>query len=307
MSEYLVTGAAGFIGAAVARRLLGEGHAVTTIDNLSTGAESNLPSGCRFIEGDASDPATIRRLEDRRFDSILHLAGQSGGIPSFRDPVHDLQSNTTSTLRLLKFARDTGCLSFVYASSMAVYGDPAQLPVAEDAPLRPNSFYGVGKLASEHYLRLYAGMGINCVALRLNNVYGIGQDLSNHDQGMVSIYLGKALNERRIVVKGSLDRFRDFVHVDDVVEAFIRASNSPGQVGFVAYNVATGRGTTVRDLIDMLARALPFAVSVEVSDGTAGDQFGIYCSPAAIAEGLGWRPSISVEDGIPDLVRAVAA
>ncbi len=191
MRNVLVTGAAGFIGSAVARRLIELGDTVTTIDNLSTGAPENIPAACEVIIGDTSDPNVIAELGDQRFDVVFQIAGQSGGIPSFQDPVYDLHSNVSSTLMLLDVAHRTGCPAFVYASSMAVYGDPNTIPVSEDAAPHPKSFYAVGKMASEHYLRLYSDYGMRCTALRLNNVYGPGQNLSNLNQGMVKYLKGR--------------------------------------------------------------------------------------------------------------------
>src|SRR4029079_8254772 len=125
------------------------------------------------------DPETICKLENYHFNAIYHIAGQSGGVPSFDDPVYDLKANVLSTLMLLDYAKRCGSPTFVYASSMAVYGDPVALPVTECTKLKPKSFYAVGKVASESYLRLYAEQGLGCIALRLNNTYGPGQDLAN--------------------------------------------------------------------------------------------------------------------------------
>jgi UDP-glucose 4-epimerase len=302
VADLLVTGAAGFIGSALARALLAQGHTVATIDNLTTGRRVNVPAACDFIEGDVADPASTRALGGRRFDAIFHLAGQSGGIRSFRDPFYDLAANVTSTLRVLEYAREVGTPSVVYASSMSVYGDPHVLPVRESDPVEPKSPYGVGKLASEHYLRLYAEDGPAGTALRLNNVYGAGQDLLDFDQGMASIFLGQAIADRRIVVKGPRDRFRDFVHVSDVVEAFIRAWSIPGADRFRIYNVATGRKTHVSELLDLIRGALPFDVAVEFAGETPGDQFGIFSSFDRIKDELGWIPKFSVEDGIKGMV-----
>jgi UDP-glucose 4-epimerase len=298
LRNVLVTGAAGFIGSAVARRLIELGEAVTTIDNLSTGSTENIPSACAVIIGDASDPGVLATLGDRHFDVIFHIAGQSGGIPSFQDPVCDLHSNVTSTLRLLDIAHRSGCSTFVYASSMAVYGDPDTVPVSEDASLRPKSFYAVAKMASEHYLRLYADYGMQCTALRLNNVYGPGQDLSNLNQGMVSIFLGQAIENRHIHVKGSSRRFRDFVYIDDVVESFVRVGIGGMPSRYTTYNVATARATTVEELIEILRRNLPFDIEVRYEGSTPGDQFGITCSYKRIAFELGWRPTVGIEEGL---------
>ena len=220
MGKYLVTGAAGFIGSALAKSLIEEGSEVVTIDNLSTGFRSNIPDGVVFLEGDCQDQKILDQLHSNKFDAIYHIAGQSSGEISFDDPVYDLQTNTQSTLQLLQLCRQTDCKKVIYASSMSVYGQVPDEPIDETWKARPQSFYGVGKLASEHYLRIFRQFGIATASLRLFNTYGPGQNLENLRQGMVSIFLAQALRDKRIHVKGSPDRFRDFVYIDDVVQSF---------------------------------------------------------------------------------------
>ena len=302
MATYPVTGAAGFIGGAVAKRLVEQGHEVVTIDNLSTGFREAVPEGVHFVEGDCQDAAVVRSLDRWTFDAMFHIAGQSSGEISFDNPVYDLQTNTQSTLLLLKHAAATGCRKFLYAGTMSVYGDQPDRPVREDAVPWPKSFYGVGKIASEHYLRIYhEHYGIDCAALRLFNVYGPGQNMENLRQGMVSIYLAQAIGSRHIIVKGSPDRFRDFVYIDDVVDAFL--SFLPVSVGYGFYNVATGKKTTVGALLEALRKALPFETTVEFAAGTPGDQFGITGDVAAIAEATGWRPATDLDRGLHAMVQ----
>ena len=299
--NYLVTGAAGFIGAAIAGRLIKEGHACTTIDNLFTGSREHVPEGCEFIEGDVSDPALIASLAGRRFDAILHIAGQSSGEVSFDDPVYDLHTNTQSTILLLKLAREIGCRRFLYASSMSVYGDHDPPKCGENTAAVPKSFYAVGKLASENYMRIYSGYGIACTALRFFNVYGIGQNLSNLRQGMASIFLAMAIKDRHITVKGSKDRFRDFVYVDDVADAVIRCLER--EEGYACYNVCTGIATRVETVVETIRGNLPYEVTVEYSGATPGDQFGIYGDYGKLKNELGWEPKTDFASGMEKMVR----
>lgn len=301
--NYLVTGAAGFIGAALAQRLVNEGHVVVTIDNLSTGSIENIPNGVEFIKGDTFSPEVIDKLENRKFDAIYHIAGQSGGVTCWSDPIYDLNSNVASTLLLLDYAKENGIKKFIYASSMSVYGDENPCPVTEDADIKPKSFYAVGKNASEHYMRIYSEQyGIKCTALRLNNTYGPGQNMENLMQGMVSIFLAHALKNKHITVLGDKNRFRDFVYIDDTVNAFILAENGQEKDLYNVYTVATNRKTTCEQLIDLMKRYLPFEITVEYKGSTRGDQFGIYCSYDKIHDALGFTPQVALEDGLKTMI-----
>lgn len=300
--NYLVTGAAGFIGAAVAEKLILAGNEVTTIDNLSTGYIEHIPNGVTFIEGNTFDKTSIDKLKYQKFDAIIHIAGQSSGEISFENPVYDLQTNCQSTLMLLEYAKESGCDKFIYASTMSVYGDHVPYECTEDTELIPNSFYAVGKLASEHYMRIYSNQyGLACTALRLFNTYGEGQNLNNLKQGMVSIYLAMALKEGKIVVKGSKDRFRDFIFIDDVVDAFLKALDR--KCGYDVFNVCTGKPTTVEDVINSLLLQLDTKVDVQYIEGTPGDQFGIYGNFEKISEALDWKARTSFDEGIKSMVK----
>ncbi len=296
---YLVTGAAGFIGAALAKRLLDEGNRVVTIDNLSTGIKGNIPAGCEFIFGNTYDPDILKQLDAYKFDAIFHIAGQSGGVTCWDDPLYDMNSNITSTLLLLDYAKRSGCKTFVYASSMSVYGDENPCPVREGDALEPKTFYAVGKIASEYYMRIYSQQyGIKCTALRFNNVYGPGQNMENLRQGMVSIYMAYAIKDRHIPVLGAKNRYRDFVYIDDTVEACVLASRGKEPALYNVYTTATNRKTTCEQLIEIIRKNLPFDFTVTYEGNTLGDQFGIFCSYEKIYNALGWEPKVSLEQGI---------
>lgn len=298
MGKYLVTGAAGFIGAAVAAALVRAGHGVVGLDNLSTGFLTNVPQGVTFFEGDCQDKTVYsERLADKNFDAIFHIAGQSSGEISFDNPVYDLRTNAESTLHLLRFALKTGCRRFLYASSMSVYGIQPDAPVKEDAPTVPQSFYGVGKLASEHYLRLYEQYGVRSTCLRLFNVYGPGQNMSNLRQGMVSIFMAMMLDGGHIHIKGSPDRFRDFVHIDDVTAAFLACLAKPDSAGKVINIGGSGR-VRVGDLVDRLRALSASPVTAKYSGSTAGDLHGIYADCSLAAECLDYRPAVPLDEGL---------
>jgi UDP-glucose 4-epimerase len=303
MSNYLVTGVAGFIGSKVSSHLLKNGHNVVGIDNLSTGYIEMIPSGVEFIEGGCHEKKIIAELEGRYFDAILHIAGQSGGEMSYEDPVYDLQSNTQSTLLLLELSRKIGCKKFIYASTVSVYGDLLNPnDIVEQNDLFPKSFYGVGKLASENYLRIYADQfNLNTIALRLFNTYGPGQNLKNFKQGIASIYLAQAITNKHIHIKGSGDRYRDMVYIDDVVEAFCKSIES-NVYGYNVYNVCTSVKTKVKSLVNEIMTNLPYSVTSEYSGSTPGDTHGYTGNNDKIKHDLNWAPKVQLRNGVNEMI-----
>ncbi|MDD1662526.1 MAG: NAD-dependent epimerase/dehydratase family protein [Methanomicrobiales archaeon] len=300
----LITGGAGFIGSHLAQRCLSMGCDVTIIDNLATGRRENIPAGAAFIEGDISDGRTLDHIPPGRIDAVLHLAAQSSGEISNEHPDLDLRINTLGTLLLLLFCLRRRIPRFLYASSMAVYGDPACNPVSEGEPVRPLSFYGISKLASEMYVNHFGSGGLATTCFRMFSVYGPGQNLENMKQGMVSIFMAYLLEGKPVHVKGSGDRFRDFIYVDDVVEAWIRALDNPATYGKV-YNLGTGVRTPVRELVreEILAFGLnPDRYRVNYSGSTPADQFGLYADISNLEKDLGWKPVISLNLGISRMV-----
>lgn len=298
MSKVLVTGVAGFIGSYVASRFLREGYSVVGVDDLSSGRKENLPPGLEFVHGDLAEPNTIKKIpSDCRL--VLHLAGQSSGEISFDDPAADLEKNTVTTLNLIQYGIKNNIERMVYASSMSVYGYVADAPTDENLACRPLSCYGVGKHAAENYLRIYGGK-VPFVCLRMFNVYGPGQDMQNLRQGMVSIFLAQALATGRIEVKGSTDRFRDFIYIDDVVEAWYRASTLPAALGRTL-NLGTGVRTTVGSLLENIHRLVPG--TTHFIDGmTPGDQSGIFSNSSALRSVLGMTSFTSLNDGLEKFV-----
>lgn len=294
MKKILITGVAGFIGSHIANRFLHEGYSVVGVDDLSSGKLENVPKGLEFIQGDLALSSTIKKLP-KDCNKILHLAGQSSGEISFDDPVADLEKNTVSTLNLILYGIDYKVERLVYASSMSTYGSVPNQPINESFDCMPLSCYGIGKLTSEEYLRVYQKK-LPSVSLRMFNVYGPGQDLSNLRQGMVSIYLAQALVNGKIEVKGSVDRFRDLIYIDDVVEAWFRASNYSSPLG-LKLNIGTGVKTTVSELLDRICEIVP-GCSYFVQGSTPGDQSGIYADVTNLKKCLDLESFVSLDIGL---------
>lgn len=294
----LVTGGAGFIGAALARDLILRGNEVVVADNLSTGYLENIPKDAIFVEMDISDPSHYDRLPDLKFDAILHLAAQSSGEASFRDPWYDFNSHATATFLLLEYCRKKGIDRFIYGSSMSVYGNPEYLPVDERHRVQPKTYYASGKLAAEAYVGLFSTLGVNTTVFRMFSVYGPNQNLANKMQGMVSIYLSFILEKIPITVKGSKERFRDFIYIDDVVNAWLTALDNPASFG-KTYNLGGGRKTTVGELLSLMTECAGNPeYPVEFASETPGDQFGLYANTASLERDIRWKPSTDLRTGL---------
>ena len=304
MGIFLVTGAAGFIGSALAEKLIDSGHRVITIDNLSTGNTGNIPDGVEFVEGDCQDKDIYKRIPQCKYDAILHIAGQSSGEISFDDPSYDLCTNTESTLNILQYAISSGTKRIVYASTMSVYGKTKDCPVPEGNTTFPESFYGVGKLASENYLRIYENYGINSTSLRLFNVYGPGQNLTNMRQGMVSIFMSQMVEHQKVHIKGSPDRYRDFIYIDDVVNSFIKCLDCEKSYGQVI-NIGTGIRTTIKELVDGMILLYGKSVATKYEGGTPGDIHGIYADINCAQEKMNFRSTIDLKKGLIKMLKWV--
>ena len=293
----MITGVAGFIGSKIASKFVNEGHKVIGIDNLSSGLMSNVPQGLKFIEFDLSNPEVIEILP-QSCDLILHLAGQSSGEISFDNPVNDLNKNTVSTLNLIEYGKRCKVKKFLYASSMSVYGNVPDKPIPENFIVKPLSCYGVGKLAAEHYLEIFKEE-VPFINLRMFNVYGPGQDLGNLRQGMVSIFLAMALKTGEIHVKGSLNRFRDFIYIDDVVNVWFKLALDKNLIN-LTLNLGTGVKTTIKELLEEFEENIP-NISYYSEGITPGDQKGIYADNSLLKRTIGKYDFVCLEKGLKKL------
>lgn len=239
MKRALVTGGAGFIGAHLARALLRDGWDVTVLDDLSTGKRENVPEGATFIEDDIVESLWMYKGS---FDVVFHLAAQSSYRIAIKEPVTDAINNIVGTLEVCRFCKRTGARLVFASSAGGVYGDTGGFAAYEDTPPCPTSPYGVSKLAAEEYIRLYARQyGVKAVILRLANVYGPGQDV-NGEAGVIARFAGQAARGEPLTVRGDGRQGRDFVHVEDVVRAFLLAAETCEDVHTVPYtfNISSG-------------------------------------------------------------------
>ncbi len=307
----LVTGGAGFIGSALVDRLLAEGHEVDVVDDLSTGSLANLgdaratgatAGGFRFHNIDIRTDALAELAERRRPEVIFHLAAQASVSASVRQPVLDAEVNVLGSLRVLEAARAGGSRKVVYAASGGtLYGepDPSDLPVPEHAPQGPLSPYGVSKKAAIDYMVAYRELhGLEFTALALANVYGPRQD-PHGEAGVVAIFASNLVNGEPCTIFGDGAQTRDFVYVDDVVDAFARASRRGG--GLVL-NIGTGRETAVSDLYEEMAAVTRSTAAARHAPERRGDVRRSALDPDRASIHLGWKPWTPVSEGVRQVI-----
>lgn len=290
MRRVLVTGGAGFIGSAVVRSLAADGTDVIAIDDLSSGSPENLPAGSQLIQLDITDASVIEAIASARPDVVVHAAAQVSVVRSVADPERDYAVNVRGTENVIAGARAAGCRRLVFVSSGgAVYGEADG--AAEDTAPAPTSPYGRNKLLAEG---LVAASGVSHANARLANVYGPGQQ-AGLEGGVVAIFMTAAKRRATVSIYGDGSQSRDFVFVEDVVDA-LRALATSDQSG--TWNVGTGVATSVHDLLATVEQVVGHAVPHEHRPARAGEVIRSRLSVERIAADLGWRPSTSLPAGL---------
>ncbi len=305
-SKVLVTGGAGFIGSHVVDRLAEMGVEVLVVDNLFTGKVENLQKALehgnvRFFEGDIRDGGIVERVVGE-VEAVVHLAAIASVPFSVENPVLTNDVNVGGTLNLLDACVRKDVQRFVFVSSCAVYGEPSYLPVDEEHPVKPLSPYAASKVSAEVYCEVFGRVyGLGVVVLRLFNVYGSRQRGEDDYSGVISKFLKNMACGRPLVVFGDGEQTRDFVHVDDVVDAVLLALESEGAVGEV-FNVGSGRSVSVNELVGVMGEVFGVEVEVVYEKERAGD-IRASCSDISKAQRiLGYRPRVTLESGLRRLV-----
>jgi UDP-glucose 4-epimerase len=303
----LVTGGAGFIGSHIAEAYLAAGWEVVVLDDLSRGHQRNVPSGARFVKADIRSPEARKVLADGGFTVLNHHAAQIDVRVSVDEPALDAGINVVGLVNLLDGAGAGGVKRVVFASSGGVvYGDPDVVPTPETAPKAPISPYGVSKLAGEYYMRALAALrGFEAVAMRYANVFGPRQDPKS-EAGVVSIFVSRLLEKRPLTVFGDGKQTRDYVFVRDVARANVLASTAAVPAGSsiddTAFNVATGKQTSVLELGEMVGKVMGQKPVIELAPARAGELFRSSLDIGKARKVLGWKPEFGFDDGLPQLV-----
>lgn len=298
----VVTGGAGFIGSHLVDLLVGEGHEVVVVDNLSRGRQDNIEEALksnrvRFIEEDILDIDFDQLFAEENPEVIFHLAAQIDVRESVSDPVGDATTNILSTIRIADAARRGGVRKVVFTSSGgSIYGEPEDLPVDENQQVDPHSPYATSKVAGELYLNTFRHLyGLDCSHIAPANVYGPRQD-PHGEAGVVAIFSEHLLNGRPTKVFGRGENTRDYVYVGDVVRAFYLASGEKGSG--MRFNIGTSVETSDRALHSMVAKAAGAADNPEFSPARLGDLPRSALSYERAREVLGWEPEVDIAQGI---------
>ncbi|GAA0339281.1 UDP-glucose 4-epimerase GalE [Streptomyces olivoreticuli] len=298
MSTYLVTGGAGYIGSVVTAHLLAAGHTVTVLDDLSTGHRASVPDGARFIEGRVQDAG---QWLDSSYEAVLHFAAYSQVGQSVADPEPYWRNNVGGTADLLAAMRDADVRTLVFSSTAATYGEPATVPITEDAPTDPTNPYGATKLAVDHMIGgECAAHGLAAVSLRYFNVAGAyGHHGERHapETHLVPIVLQVALGERESVAVYGDDYptpdgtcVRDYIHVADLAEAHLLALSAARDGEHLICNLGNGSGFSVHEVIETARKVTGHPVPQTAAPRRPGDPAVLVASAARAAETLGWRP-----------------
>lgn len=293
----LVTGGAGFIGSHLVKALLKLNNKVYVVDNLSTGNIENLDNDAIFLNFDLAI-ADLNKVLPIGIDIVYHLASQASGEVSWESPENDLKANTLSTLKLLLWSKNNRIKKFIFTSTMGVYEDNLNIPVNEKNNVCPKSFYGINKLTCENYIRIFSEEGLDCTILRFFNVYGPGQNMQNLKQGMISIYMAYLNENKPIIIKGPVDRSRDFVYIDDVISALLLVRRESDYIKI--YNVSTGVKSTVETVIKILLDTFEVDKNypILIKDRTPRDIDNIFGDFSLIEKDFGWKPKINLSEGI---------
>lgn len=302
MAKVLVTGGAGFIGSHVVDRLVGQGHSVSVVDNLSTGFRQNVNPKARFYEEDIRDNQKMAGIFAKEApDHVNHHAAQMDVRKSLEDPFFDAENNILGSINLIGLSVKHKVKKFIYISTGgAAYGEPTYLPVDEDHPINPMCQYGISKHTVEHYLHLYQTMhGLKSITLRYPNVYGPRQN-PNGEAGVVAIFIGKMMKGESPTIFGDGEQLRDYVYIDDIVDANLAAMNS---VYTGIYNLGSEVGTSVNQLYEKLRKLVGFNGKQQFAPARTGEISKTYLRATKARVDLGWSARVSLEDGLKRTVK----
>jgi nucleoside-diphosphate-sugar epimerase len=302
MAQYLITGAAGFIGSSLCRELLKRGEKVRGIDNFATGRRENaaeLSGKMDFREADLLDMKAMRDA-CQGVDYVLHQAAIPSVPKSVADPVTSHNANINGTLNILMAAREAKVKRVVYAASSSVYGETPTLPKVETMAPSPISPYAVQKLTGEHYMTsFYRVYGLETVSLRYFNVFGPFQDPTSMYSGVLAVFCTRMIGGEPMTVHGDGEQSRDFTYIDNTVSGNLLAATAPAsQVAGKVFNMATGRRITLNETIEILRKLTGYKGEVKYGPPREGDIKHSLADISQAQQYLGYKPLVTFEEGL---------
>ncbi len=302
----LVTGGAGFIGSNLAEALLNQGYAVRVLDSFVSGSRENLTAiqpQIEILEGDLRDETLIRQAV-QGIDTVFHLAAVASVVRSVENPRETHEVNVSGTWNLLEQARNAGVRRLVFSSSSAVYGDSEDFPLKEETKLRPLSPYAISKLIGEQYCGLFQNLyHLETVSLRYFNVYGKRQNPDSEYSGVIPRLLDRLLEGQSPVIYGDGRQSRDFIYVEDVVQANLQAASVPAAAG-KTFNIATQQENSVLDILEQLVQILKIAKpAVDFQPRRAGDVYRSVADTSRAQRELDFHPGTGFRAGLEKTVQ----
>ncbi|WFD11121.1 NAD-dependent epimerase/dehydratase family protein [Tepidibacter hydrothermalis] len=293
--KILVTGGAGFIGSNLVDELINLHYEVVVMDDLTTGKVENLNSKAKFYKMDICDEDVLKIFENEKFDIVYHMAAQINVQKSIKDPIYDANVNVIGTINILEACRKNNVKKIIYSSTAAVYGNPDYLGIDEKHHKQPISFYGLSKLSPEYYISIYSKLyNLDYTILRYSNVYGIRDD-KNGEGGVISIFLDRIINGKSIKIFGDGSATRDYIYVEDVVDANI---NSMKYGNREIFNIGTGKHTSVLELFKIIRNIENKDINVVFEDERPEDIKHSYFEINKSLSMLNWNPKFSLEQGL---------
>jgi len=307
----LVTGGAGFIGSHIVDKLIDKKYKVIVLDNLSTGLKKYLNPKAQFIKGDVRKISDIEKIfKNNSVDAVLHIAGQPSIITSFTNPEADFATNFTGTVNMINLSLKYKVKRFLYASSMTVYGRAKKLPIKEEDPTVPINYYGVAKYAAERFLHITAEKHtgktpFNVTSLRMFNVYGPRQSLTNPYQGVLAFFIGNVLRGEPITIYGDGKQSRDFAYIDDIAKIWVTTIENKKSFGKV-FNISFGRETSIKVLAHEVIKACgydPSKYKIVHKEKRPGDANSIKADITKAKTHLTFKPTYSLSKGLKETLK----
>ncbi len=297
----VITGGNGFLGSKLAEKFISEGHSVDILDikKISLNKSKKYLKKIKFHKVDITSLKSLYGLKIKKNSVLLHCAGQPSAALSFKNPKEDVEKNIIGMVNIINFSKKKNIKKIIFASTFNVYKENSRSPrLSENDECKPKSLYGISKFAAENYLQIYSEhLGIKWNILRMFNIYGPGQDPNNKNLGMINIFLNMARKDSKIIVKGNLKRFRDFIYVDDVIDAWYKLTLDRNNFNQI-FNLGTGIKVNIKQLFQIFNIVLKKKISVKEIKGTPGDFMGCYANINKIEKNLKFKTKTNLLDGL---------